>query len=94
MRIGVGGQGLIQRLMDQRTVVGVPEDEGNDPPVAMVQDGVYVEFMRTWAQIIFELCCIRQPLLVGLFCVELAVQHVFRQILRIGGSPGTAVPNI
>ncbi len=46
-------------------------------------DGAEVELMHTWTHIIFELCHVRQPLFVGLFRVELAVQHVFRQILRV-----------
>ena len=32
MGIRVGGQGLIQCLMEQGAVVGVLEDKGNDPP--------------------------------------------------------------
>lgn len=81
--IRVDGKGPVQRLVDQRAVVGVPEDEGNDPPVIMVQDGTEVESMHTWTHIIFELRHVCQPLFVRLFRVELAVQHIVRQILRI-----------
>lgn len=81
--VRVGGEGLVQRLMHQGAVVGVPEDKGDDPPVTEVQDGAEVELMHTWAHIVFELRHVRQPLFVGLFRVKLAVQHVFRQILRV-----------
>ena len=83
MGVRVGGQGLIQRLMDQGAVVGVPEDKGDDSPVTKVQDGAEVELMHAWTHIIFELRHIRQPLFIGLFCVELAVQHILRQTLWI-----------
>ena len=83
MGVRIGGQSLIQRLVGQGAVVGIPEDKGNDPPVIKVQDGAEVELMHTWTHIIFELRHIRQPLFVGLFCVELAVQHIFRQTLWV-----------
>ena len=92
--IGVGGKGLVQHLMHKGAVVGVPEDKGDDPPVTEVQDGAEVELMHTRTHIIFELRHIRQPLFVGLIRVKLAVQHVFRQILRVRGPPGTAVPGV
>ncbi len=83
MCIWVGGQGLVQRLMDQGAVVGIPEDKGNDPPVTKVQDGAEVELMHAWTHIIFELRHIRQPLFVGLIRIKLAVQHIFRQTLWV-----------
>lgn len=45
--IGVGGQGLSQCFMDQDAVVGVPEDQGNDPPVTKVQNSTEVELIHT-----------------------------------------------
>ena len=83
MSVRVGREGLIQRLIDQRAVIGVPEDKGDDPPVAQVQYGAEVKFMDRWPHIIFELCHISQPLFIGLFCAKLTVQHVFSQILRV-----------
>ena len=36
MGIQVGGQGLIWCPMDYGTVIGVPEDKGDDPPAALI----------------------------------------------------------
>ena len=83
MGVRVGRDGLIQRLMYQGAVVGVPEDKGDDPPVAQVQDGAEVELMHSWTHIIFELRHIRQPFFIGPVRVKLAVQHIFSQILRV-----------
>lgn len=40
VRIRTGGQSLIQRLMDQGAVIGVPEDKRDDPPVIKVQEAL------------------------------------------------------
>ena len=83
MSVRVGREGLIQRLIDQRAVIGVLEDKEDDPPVAQVQYGAEVKLMDCWPHIIFELCHISQPFFIGLFCAKLTVQHVFSQILRV-----------
>ena len=83
MRVRVGGKGAIQGFMHQGAVVGVPENKGDNPPVAQIQYGAEVKFMDGWPHIIFELCYIGQPLFIGLVRVKLAVQHIFRQILRV-----------
>ena len=66
--------------MDQGSVVGVPDDKGNDAPVTQIQDGAQVELAHVGARIVVKLRHIGEPLFVGAVGVKLAVQHILRQL--------------
>ena len=66
--------------MYQGGVVGIPDDEGDDPPVTQIQDGAQVEFTHGGTHLVVELRHIGEPLLVGAVGVKLAVQHILCQL--------------
>ena len=77
---GIALQCLSQSAMDQGSVVGVPDDKGNDAPVTQIQDGAQVELAYVGARIVVKLRHIGEPLFVGAAGVKLAVQHILRQL--------------
>ena len=77
---GIGLQCLIQSAMDQGSVVGVPDDKGDDPSVTQIQDGAQVELAHGISRIVVKLRHIGEPLFVGAVGVKLAVQHILRQL--------------
>ena len=77
---GIALQCLSQSAMDQGSVVGVPDDKGNDAPVTQIQDGAQVELAHVGARIVVKLRHIGEPLFVGAVGVKLAVQHILRQL--------------
>lgn len=83
MSVQVGGMGAIHGFMYQNTVIGVPENKGDNLPVAQIQYGAEIKFIDSWPHIVFELRHIGQPLFIGLIFVKLAVQHIVSQILRV-----------
>ena len=77
---GIALQCLSQSAMDQGSVVGVPDDKGNDAPVTQIQDGAQVELAHVGARIVVNLRHIGEPLFGGAVGVKLAVQHILRQL--------------
>lgn len=66
--------------MDHRGVVGIPDDKGDDPSVAQIQDGAQIELAHDRTRIVMKLGHIGEPLLIGAVCVKPAVQHILRQM--------------
>lgn len=91
MGIRVGLNSLVKGLVNEWIVITLTEYIGHDTPVIQVQNGAQVELVYRDSFVPFELCYIGQPLLVGLVCMELAVQKILSNILGILGSSGTAV---
>lgn len=82
---------LIEGFIYQRIVITVTNDIGNNAAVIEVKNGAEIDLMYRDPLVPFEFRHIGEPLFVGLFCTELAVQQIFGQILRILGSPGAVV---
>ena len=76
MGVGVYGNGLIQGIVGQGGVVGVPQGKRHDPPVAQVQDSAQIELPHRGARIVAELCHICEPLLIEAVRMEVRVQQV------------------
>ena len=66
--------------MDQRGIVGIPDDKGDDPPVAQIQNGAQIELAHDGTHIVMKLGHIGEPLLIGAVCVKPALQHILRQM--------------
>ena len=91
MRVGVGLDRFVEGLEHQWIVVALADDVGNNAPVIQVEDGAEIEFMYLNAFIPFELRDIGEPLFVGFVRIELAVEYILCDILRVLCLPGTAV---
>lgn len=87
----IGVQRLIQSAVDQGSVVGIPDGEGDDPPVAQVQNGAQIELAHGGSYIVVELRHIGEPLFIGAVRVKLAVQYILHQMSRRGRRPGAAL---
>ena len=85
---------LVKGLVDKRIVISLAEHIGHDAPVTEVQDSAQIELVYSDPLVPFELSHIGQPFLVGLFCVELTVQKILCNELRIFGMSGTAVVTV
>lgn len=90
MGAGICLQCPVQGAVDQGGVIGIPDGEGDDPPVAQVQDGAQIELAHGGTHIVMKLCHIGEPLLIGAVRVKPAVQYIFRQMFGRGCRPGTA----
>ena len=88
---GIGLQCLIQSAMDQGSVVGVPDDKGDDPSVTQIQDGAQVELAHGISRIVVKLRHIGEPLFVGAVGVKLAVQYILCQLPGRGCHPSAAM---
>ncbi len=77
--------------MDQGSVVGVPDDKGDDPSVTQIQDGAQVELAHGISRIVVKLRHIGEPLFVGAVGVKLAVQYILCQLPGRGCHPSAAM---
>ena len=73
----------VERLVDQSVVVGVPDDRHNNPAVAQIEDSAEIDLVYHRTDIILKLGHVRQPFLIWPVRMELAVENVFRRMLRI-----------
>lgn len=81
---------LVESFENQRIIVALAEHIGHDAPVTEIQNGAQIEFVNLSSLIPFEFCYIGEPLFVGLYGIELPVQKIFGNILRILRLPGTS----
>ena len=91
---GIGRCRQIKGVKYQRIIVPVSDYIGDDPAVVQVEDGAEVDLMDLNPFIPLELRHVCQPLLVGLFRVEVSVQKVLSNVLRAFSLPSTAVVGI
>ena len=75
----------------QRIVIGIPNHIADNSPVIQVQDGAEIYLLYLDTNVVLEFSNIGQPFLVRLVCLELAVQQIVRQIIRILTLPGAAM---
>ena len=94
MGAGVFGNGPVQGIVNQGSVVGIPEGESHDPPVTQVQDGAQVEFPHRGTRMVVEFCHISEPFLVGPVRMEVPVQQVLRCVLGCTAPLGTALSDV
>ena len=88
----IGGYGGFEGIKDEFVVVVVANGEGNNSPVAKIQNGAEIELVHHWPHIVFEFGHIGQPFQVGRVGMEAAAQVVLCHILRRCRAPGTAMP--
>ncbi len=91
MRVWIGLHCLVEGLEHQRIVVALADDVSDNAPVAEIQNGAEVKLVCLNALIPLELGDVGEPLFIRLVCVELAVEYILRDILRIPRPPGAAV---
>lgn len=79
---------LVKGFIHKWVVIMFTECIGHNTPVTEIQDCAQIELVYHDSLIPFELGYISKPLLVWSVCIELAVQKIFGNILRIFGPPG------
>ncbi len=91
MCVGIRLYSFVEGLEHQRIVVALADDVSDNAPVAEIQNGAEVKLVCLNALIPLELGDVGEPLFIRLVCVELAVEYILRDILRIPRPPGAAV---
>lgn len=94
MGIGIPCHSLVKGVKNQGVVIGIPDNKGYDAPVIEVQYGTEIDLVFLRANVILELCHIRQPFLVRLLRMKFSLQNIFCKILRIGCLPRTAMATV
>lgn len=82
---------LIKCFVNKRVIITLAQHIGNDSPVAKVEDSTQIKFVCLKSLIPLKLRYIGKPFLIRSCGVELAVQKVLSNILRVLGLPGTAM---
>ena len=75
--------GGIKSIVYQWIVIAVPNLIGDNAPVIEIENGTEIDFVYLNAFIPLELRNIRQPFLVRLLRMEVPVENVLCQVLRI-----------
>lgn len=81
---------FVKGFIHEWVVIMLTQYIGHNTPVTEIQDRAQIELVYRGPLIPFELGYISKPLLVWPVRMELAVQKIFGNILRIFGPPGTA----
>ena len=87
---------FIKSIKDQRIIISVADDIGNNTSVIQIQDRAEIhlldfQFFDLRADIVLKLCYVGQPFLVRLVGMKIAVQKIFCNILWIWGLSCTAI---
>jgi hypothetical protein len=82
-RIRIHGYRLFEGFIDQRIVVAVSNHICDDPSVIQIQDRAEIYFSFLRSDIVFELGHVCQPFLVWRICMEVPVEDVFCDVLRV-----------
>ena len=82
---------LVKGLKNKRIIITVTNNEGNNATVIQIQNGAQIDFVDISSFVPFELRHIGQPLLVGCLGMEITVQYILCNILRVLGPSCTAV---
>ena len=85
---------LIKGFEYERVIVAFTNDIRHNTPIIKVQNGTEIDLVYFSSLIPLEFGHIGQPFFIWLFGVELAIQQVFSQMLRVSGTPGTAVVTV
>ena len=80
---GIGFHGSIKSLENQRIVIPVTYDIGNNTTVIEIKDRAEIDLVYLNAFVPFELCYIGQPFLVWLVRVEVSVKEILCYVLWI-----------
>lgn len=91
MGVRIGPHRLVKGFEYERIIIAFSNHIGHNAPIIEVQNGSEIDFVYVNTLIPFGLGHIGQPLFIRLFRIELAVQQVFRQVLRILGPSDTAM---
>lgn len=71
MGIGIFCDGLSECVKDERIVITVADNIGNNASVIQVQYGAEIEFVDDRSFIPFELCYICEPYLIRSVCMKM-----------------------
>ena len=83
MSVRIGFYGPVKGLKNQRVVIPVTYDMGNNTPIIEIQDCTEINLVYLETLIPFELCYIGQPFLIRLVRMEVSVKEVFGYVLWI-----------
>ena len=83
--------GGVKCVVYQRVVIAAPDHIRDDASVIEIKNGAEIDLMFLSVLVLFKLCNVRKPFSVRLVCMEIPVENILRQILRIFGISGTAV---
>ena len=91
VRIWVGLDCFLQGLIYQRIVVVVTDNVGNDAAVIEVKNGAEINLVYLCALIPLKFCYIGEPLFIRFVRIELTIEQILGDILRILSLPGATV---
>ena len=91
--MGVRGfcHSLFKGLKNQCVIVPVTNDEGHDTSVKEIQYRAEIKFVDLKANIVLEFRHISQPLCIRPIRIELPLQNILCQILRLRSLPCIAM---
>ena len=83
MRVRLQPNGFIKSVHNEWVIIMIADLKRYDPTVIQIQNGTQIDLMDIGANIILELCHIRQPFLVRSVRMEVPVQVVSGDMCRI-----------
>ena len=81
-------------IEDQGIVITVPDLESHDAPIIQIKDSTEIHLVDDWPFIPLEFRNVCQPFFVRPVCLEIPIQFVLGNILRICSMPSTTVVGI
>ena len=91
MGVRIGLDRFVKGLVYQHVVIALADDIADDAPVTEIENGAEINLVHLYAFVPLEFCHVREPLLVGLICMELTVKKVLCYVLRVLRLPRAAV---
>ena len=73
----------IKRIENKRIIVRISDHKRHNPSVIQIQNCTQIHLANFRTNVILEFRYICKPLFIGFICMEIPVQYVFCNILRI-----------
>lgn len=90
MGVRISFNRFVKGFIHKWVVIMLAQYIGHDTPVTEIQDRTQIELVYHNPLIPFKLGYISKPLLIWPICIELAVQEIFGNVLRVLGPSGAA----
>ena len=73
----------IKRIENKRIIVRISDHKSHNPSVIQIQNGTQIYLVDFRTNVIFEFRYICKPFFIWFICMEIPIQYVFCNILRI-----------
>ena len=80
---GIGCNRFVQGIKYQRIIVAISDLIGNNPAIIQIQNSAEIDFMYFQSLVPFEFRYVCQPLFVRLVRMEIPIQKILGDMLRI-----------